>query len=407
MLKRKGIKMESSFNKKGRLIGAILLIAGCCIGAGMLGLPVLSAKAGFIPSLALFFICWLYMAVTGILLLEINLWSSKETHIVSMASKTLGPIGKAVSWLLFLFLFYSLMVAYIAASGSLTSEFLQGYGYSFLPQEIGHFLFCLLFGLLIYLGTAAIDWFNRFLMIGLMITYLGLVAVGLPHIEKELLQHRDWSAATFVIPALIVSFGFHNLVPSVTTYLNRDAKKVIFAILIGSAIPLFIYLVWELLILGLVPLQQFEGALSQGSIATEALKQAGRAPWVTMFAELFAFFAIVTSLLSVALSFTDFLADALQIKKTAQGKVVLVMLVLVPPLFFALLYPNLFLVALNYAGGFGAVILFGILPVLMTWKGRYHQRLGHPQLLPGGKFALGLIFLFALSVVGLQLVNRL
>ncbi len=399
--------MESSFNKKGRLIGAILLIAGCCIGAGMLGLPVLSAKAGFIPSLALFFICWLYMAVTGILLLEINLWSSKETHIVSMASKTLGPIGKAVSWLLFLFLFYSLMVAYIAASGSLTSEFLQGYGYSFLPQEIGHFLFCLLFGLLIYLGTAAIDWFNRFLMIGLMITYLGLVAVGLPHIEKELLQHRDWSAATFVIPALIVSFGFHNLVPSVTTYLNRDAKKVIFAILIGSAIPLFIYLVWELLILGLVPLQQFEGALSQGSIATEALKQAGRAPWVTMFAELFAFFAIVTSLLSVALSFTDFLADALQIKKTAQGKVVLVMLVLVPPLFFALLYPNLFLVALNYAGGFGAVILFGILPVLMTWKGRYHQRLGHPQLLPGGKFALGLIFLFALSVVGLQLVNRL
>lgn len=240
-----------------------------------------------------------------------------------------------------------------------------------------------------------------------MITYLGLVAVGLPHIEKELLQHRDWSAATFVIPALIVSFGFHNLVPSVITYLNRDAKKVIFAILIGSAIPLFIYLVWELLILGLVPLQQFEGALSQGSIATEALKQAGRAPWVTMFAELFAFFAIVTSLLSVALSFTDFLADALQIKKTAQGKVILVMLVLAPPLFFALLYPNLFLVALNYAGGFGAVILFGILPVLMTWKGRYHQRLGHPQLLPGGKFALGLIFLFALSVVGLQLVNRL
>lgn len=399
--------MESSFNKSGRFIGAILLIAGCCIGAGMLGLPVLSAKAGFIPSLALFFVCWLYMAVTGILLIEINLWSAKETHIVSMASKTLGPVGKAVSWLLFLFLFYSLMVAYIAASGSLTSEFLQGYGYSFLPQEIGHFLFCLLFGLLIYLGTAAIDWFNRFLMIGLMITYLGLVAVGLPHIEKELLQHRDWSAATFVIPALIVSFGFHNLVPSVITYLNRDAKKVIFAILIGSAIPLFIYLVWELLILGLVPLQQFEGALSQGSIATEALKQAGRAPWVTMFAELFAFFAIVTSLLSVALSFTDFLADALQIKKTAQGKVILVMLVLAPPLFFALLYPNLFLVALNYAGGFGAVILFGILPVLMTWKGRYHQRLGHPQLLPGGKFALGLIFLFALSVVGLQLVNRL
>ena len=83
--------------KKGSLFGGILLVAGCCIGAGMLGLPVLSAEAGFKPSIFIFIICWLYMVTTGLLLLEVNLWFGKEINIVTMSEKTLGPIGKAVS----------------------------------------------------------------------------------------------------------------------------------------------------------------------------------------------------------------------------------------------------------------------------------------------------------------------
>ncbi len=398
--------MDISPTKKGSLLGAILLIAGCCIGAGMLGLPVLSAKAGFVPSLILFFICWLYMVITGILLVEINLWTHRETHIVSMANQTLGRAGKTISWFVFLFLFYSLMVAYIAASGSLVSDFIQKNIDQALPNVVGSLIFCILFGVLIYLGTNAIDWFNRFLMLGLVVSYVSLIGTGLPHINTELLQHQDWNLATFVIPALIVSFGFHNLVPSLTTYLNREPKKIIQAIVIGSAIPLMIYLLWEVLILGLVPLKDFEQSLNQGEIATEALRSAVGSSWVVESAELFAFFAIVTSLLSVSLSFVDFLSDALSIKKTPKGKILLACLVLAPPFFFALLYPYVFLIALNYAGGFGAVILFGILPVLMTWAGRYRLRLNQTQLMPGGKFTLILIMLFALSIIGIQIYNQ-
>ena len=399
--------MEISPAKKGSLFGAILLVAGCCIGAGMLGLPVLSARAGFIPSVILFFICWLYMAATGILLLEINLWFSKETHIVSMADRTLGRAGKTVSWFVFLFLFYSLMVAYIAASGSLVSDILEKNTGQALPNAAGSLIFCLLVGLLLYLGTNAIDWFNRFLMSGLIVSYVGLVGTGLPYIKPELLQHQDWSLATFVIPALIVSFGFHNLVPSLTTYLNQEPKKIIKAILIGSAIPLVIYLLWEVLILGLVPLEDFERSLNQGEIATEALKSAIGSSWVLEIAESFAFFAIVTSLLSVSLSFVDFLSDALKIRKTPKGKILLSFLVLGPPFLLALIYPHVFLIALNYAGGFGAVILFGILPALMAWRGRYIQNLGKTPLVPGGKPVLILILLFAFTVIGVQIFNQL
>ncbi len=56
----------------GSVLGGVLLVTGCCIGAGMLGLPVMSALTGFYPTLAMFIVGWLFMAVTGLLLLEVN-----------------------------------------------------------------------------------------------------------------------------------------------------------------------------------------------------------------------------------------------------------------------------------------------------------------------------------------------
>jgi tyrosine-specific transport protein len=393
--------MQSQSIKKGNLLGGVLLIAGCCIGAGMLGLPVLSALAGFVPSVFTFLICWLFMVTTGLLLLEVNSWFSEEVSIVTMAEKTLGPIGKAVSWLVFLFLFYSIMVAYVAASGSLVTDFIERFTSLYVHNWVGSLIFCLLFGLLIYLGTGAVDQFNRFLMLGLIIAYVCLVVMGAGHVDTSLLRHQDWKATTVVVPAVIISFGFHNLIPSLKTYFNGHLRPLKWAIVIGSAIPLLIYLIWEWLILGIVPLEEFRGALNQGEMATQALKAAVGSSWILDVAEVFAFFAIITSFLSVALSFVDFLADGLSIEKSPKGKVLLNAFVLLPPFIFALFYPSIFLMALNYAGGFGAVILFGVLPALMVWKGRYQQHMNFPEIVPGGKPVLLTVMSIAVAIMAL------
>lgn len=394
--------MEIDFNQKGKFVGGILLVAGCCIGAGMLGLPVLSAAAGFQPSIAIFVLCWLFMVCTGLLLLEVNLWYGQEINIVSMAEHTLGKVGKAVSWFVFLFLFYSLMVAYVAASGSLVTDFAHRFVGVELHSWIGSFLFCLLFGSAIYSGTGSVDWVNRLLMAGLVLFYVILVYLGASHVDPALLQRKDWSAVTAVIPAVIVSFGFHNLVPSLTTYMKGHVPSLKWIIIIGSAIPLFIYLVWEWIILGIVPAGAFQESLDKGEIATQALENAVGSSWIIDVAQAFAFFAIVTSFLSVALSFVDFLADGLKIEKTPKGRLLLVSLVLIPPFIFAFLYPSIFLMALNYAGGYGAVILFGILPALMAWKGRELHK-DAVRLVPGGKIVLLAIMLFSAWVIALQL----
>lgn len=396
--------------KAGSTTGAMLLIAGCCIGAGMLGLPVISALAGFKPSLLMFLLSWLFMTSTALLLLEVNLWFSEEISLISMAGRTLGIAGKVVSWGCFLFLFYALGVAYIAGSGQLVSSFFEQAAGISLPVWVGSAAIGLLFGICVYLGTKAVDLFNRLLMVGLICSYVLLVALGAPHVHAEYLEYKNWAVAPFVLPLMIISFGFHNLVPSLSTYLRWDLSRMRIAILGGSGLALGIYLIWEWLILGLAsaPGQgTLHQVLDEGEMATQFLKDAVGSSWVVDMAQYFAFFAIVTSFLGNSLSFVDFLADGLKIRKEGLRKVLLCLLVIAPPFILSLIYPHIFLIALNMAGAFGAVILFGVLPALMAWSGRYFKKSGQAHLLPGGKIALAAIIIFALWLMSMQVKDIL
>ena len=397
-------------NSITKVIGACLLVTGSCIGAGMLGMPVLTADVGFYPSIIMFFVCWAFMTATGLLLLEVNLWFKREVSIISMVENTLGKTGKIVAWGTYLFLFYCLTVAYVSGSGALFSNFFMDTFSIEIPIFVGSLLFILLFGMLVYYGTQAVDQFNRLLMFGLVISYILLVILGSQVIQPELLTRKNWSVAPFVIPAMVITFGFHNLVPSLTTYLNRNEGHLKKVFLIGSLLSLGVYLIWQRVMLGIVSFEGTGGmqeALSHGEIATQALRRAVGKAWIVDIAEYFAFFAIVTSFLGVALSFVDFLFDGLKLEKTKENKIFLCSLVLVPPFIIAIFYPNIFLTALSVAGGFGAVILFGVLPVLMAWRGRYILQFKGKHLLPGGKVMLMILLLFSIAVIGITVFQQL
>lgn len=378
------------------------MIAGCCIGAGMLGVPVLCSVAGFIPSSVMFFLCWLFMMTTGLLLLEVNLWFQEEVSISSMVDYTLGPVGRRLSVLLFAYLFYSIMIAYVSGSGTLLSGIAEDVGID-LPKWIGSFVFTALFALMIYLGTAAVDWFNRVLVVGLCLSYIMLIFLGGSHIEPQHLLHREWWGMFLAIPVMIISFGYHNMIPSLTNYLDHARKKLVTVVIVGSAIPLVIYLIWGALILGIVPPDTFKNTIDSGDFATQALKNAVQSPAIFILAEHFAFFAIVSSFITVALSFLDFLADSLHIRKDAWGKFILCLLTLLPPFICAMIYPNIFLTALSFAGVFGALILFGIFPVLMVWRGRYVMKLNRPKIVPGDRSVLVIVLAFAVLAIAFSL----
>jgi len=392
----------------GSVLGGMLLIAGSCIGAGMLALPILTGLAGFFPSLSMLLIAWAFMAFTGLLLVEVNGWFTGQVNLVSMSKEALGQKGRWAAWFSYLFLFYSLLVAYIAASGSIFSAILDSLFHIFIPAWAASLFFTALFGWIVYLGTRPVDLFNRILMVGLIVTYLGMIALGISRIDPQLLLHSAPKYTLLSLPVLVVSFGFQNMIPSLTAYMKGDLRRVRLTILGGSLITLLIYLVWSLLVLGVVPFEGPNGiqeSYERGEEATIALRATLGSTWISYFAQGFAFFAIITSFLAQGLTLTHFLADGFKLPPIRKHLRWLCLLALLPPLFFALYNPQIFFKALSFAGGICAMILFGILPVSMAWVGRYRRKHRSNYHVSGGKPALIIALLFSLLVIGCELAR--
>ncbi|MBS0654040.1 MAG: tyrosine transporter, partial [Verrucomicrobia bacterium] len=110
----------------GHVLGGTLLIAGTTIGVGMLALPVATGEGGFLPAITIYILCWLFMLCTGLLLLEVCTWMPKDSNLITMAHRLLGPIGKDVCWVVYLFLFVTVMIAHVVGGGSVLSEITNG-----------------------------------------------------------------------------------------------------------------------------------------------------------------------------------------------------------------------------------------------------------------------------------------
>ena len=363
---------------RGKVYGGTLLVSGTTIGAGMLALPVTTGLAGFLPSVMLFIAYWLFMTFTAFLFLEVNLWMEHNANIVTMAKRTLGPWAQAASWLVYLFLLYCLTAAYIAGGGSLFSDSFTALTGIAVPTWITPLPLLFLFGYFIFKGTRSVDVINRILMVGLVIAFILLIVVLLPHEELPLLAHADWPLLSIGVSVVATSFGFHIIIPSLTTYLNRNVRQLKQVIFIGSLIPLIVYIVWNFLTLGVIPVEGQNGLMEgykQGANGAHLLTLALNNPLISLVARSFSIFAIVTSFLGVSLSLMHFLADGLKLKEAGKGKALLLLLTFIPPLLFTLFYPRAFLAALEYAGAFGVILLLGVLPILMVWKGRaVHRR---------------------------------
>jgi tyrosine-specific transport protein len=255
------------------------------------------------------------------------------------------------------------------------------------------------FAPVIYLGARSVDRLNMALISGVIFFYLGFVAVSVGSVQLELLGHGNWGKATLALPILFTAFTYQVIIPTLMTYMERNVRKIRLAIVLGSSIPLLIYLVWEFLILGIVPPDGANGlkeAALLGQNAVSPLKHFVKSEWILTFSHWFAFFALTTSFIPLALSFFDFLADGLKWKKTGSHKLALCALVFGIPTFIAILYPNIFLVALGYAGGISCAFLFGLMPPVMAWVGRYIKRYpDNVHQLPGGKPVLIALMLFA------------
>lgn len=382
---------------KNQVFGGALLIAGTTLGAGMLGFPTSTSFGGFVPSAIVFLLVWLVMLASAFFFLDANLSIKEPSNMVTMAEKRLGMWGKVLCWIVYLLLLYSLTAVYIAGSTELfvdTIKDLTGYT---MPSWLAPFSLPIVFGGFIYAGTRGVDLVNRLLMFGLILAYFALVFFVPSQVNVDRLAHMDFPAILVAVPVIFTAFGYSIIIPSLSTYLKRDRKLLSRAIWIGSLIPIVVYLLWQVLVLGAVPMDLLADAYHKGTPATSALAKVLQHPFVILAAKFFTFFAIVTSFIGVTLSLSDFLRDGFKIKRTHTGRVIAILLTFIPPLFFVITYPRAFYLALEYAGLFVAILLV-FLPAAMVWKLKAYQK---------KKLYVAFVIFLALLAVGVDIALQM
>jgi len=395
----------------GHILGGSLMVAGVTIGVGMLAMPLVTYQGGFFPALALYLICWFFMLCTGLLLLEACLWMPRGANMITMARTLLGPIGQAVCWITYLFLFLLIMISLISGGGGLIAEILD----QIPPAWVSIFIFVIIFAPFVYLGTLSVDHANSALMIGLFLSYLIFVLFLINFVNFELLKRVDWLKSFIAIPILFVAFAYQSIIPTLVTYMDRNVKKIRLSIFIGTGIAFIVYVFFEFTILGAIPAEgpnSLMQAAASGQISIFPLKAfAGYSHFLSsvqnnylfLFAKIFAFFAITTSFITVSLAYRDFLADGLKWEKTPKKKLWLCCLIFSPPTVISMIFPNLFLKAASYAGGYFCAILFGLFPILMVWAGRHiHHYPDETKQLFGGKYFLSVLILFVIFEIAIH-----
>ena len=395
-----------------KLIGGVLLMVGCTIGAGILGLPVATAELGFAGSVALLVAGWLVITICAFLVLEVTMWLPEGTNLISMAGATLGKWGQAFTWIIYLVLLYSFICAYIAGGGDLFHYLLQVAGFT-VSLQVSTLLFTVLFGFIVYLGMRTVDYTNRALMFVKLSAFLALVFSALPFVSAIHLNNH--ATTHFVTPSSMMvtaaAFGSLMIIPSLRTYFNGDIKSLRKAIVIGFLISLFCYIAWDMVIMGVIPwggalgLEQLTHSQTTNSDILKALDMVLHKPLVMMFAQCFTSICMTTSFLSISLCLTDFLSDGLRMPKRGVNNLMIHGVAFIPPVLIVLFYPGGFMRALEYAG-ICIVVLMILMPPLMVWRGRYHCKFTeecHQGRAAYNKVFLVTMIVFAMMMLGLGL----
>jgi len=403
-LPHRASQLASPLLRENDTVTSASLIAGTTVGAGVLALPAVTLPAGVVPSTLVLALVWLYMLVSGLLIAEANLQVMAATGradvgLLGTIQALLGKGGVVIAGVLYMFIHYALLVAYIARGGDLLTgglvnlEKLVGLSVQ-IPLWWGHIAFAVLFGSLLYWGSERfVGWINAVLLAVVIVAFAALLVLCAGNLAPERWLHRSWGAASSTVPVIVVAFVYHNVVPIVTTRLAGDVRKVRSAIVLGALVPLVMFVVWNAVILGSVDAVGGNAAIDLEVAVIdpiERLRLVRSQPALGQVISIFSEFAIATSfigfvygLLNVFRDLASFIdrnrtedteqsefAETVPSEATTKSfqKPLRYLLVLIPPLALSVTSPNIFFSAIDLAGAFGNSILFGIIPAVMAWK---------------------------------------
>ena len=389
-----------------KTIGSTLLVAGTMIGAGMLAMPLTSAGIGFGFTLVLLLGLWALLTFSALLFVELYQTAESDAGIGTLAEQYFGKAGRIIATAVLIIFLYALIAAYVSGGGSLLKDLLpESFG-----DKVSILLFTVIFGSFIVIGTHSVDKINRVLFFVMLAAFAVVLSLMLPEIKFDNLMATPIDNALIISasPVFFTAFGFHGSIPSLNKYLDGNVKALRISILAGSAITLCAYILWQMSTHGLLTQNEFLQILKEDATLNGLVKATLAITGSNIIAgavKLFSTLALVTSFLGVGLGLLECIEDLLKRSfNISAGRIPLGLMTFIPPLVFALFYPEGFILALGYAGqmfAFYAVVL----PVSLVWKARRtHTNL--PYKVWGGNLTLIIVLVLGVIITSIPFAIR-
>lgn len=350
-----------------QIVSIGFLIVGNLVGAGILALPINTGLAGFIPSVLGLLLTSAAMYYSSVILSREAIERKESTfNYPSLYRYYLGQTGEWVAIVANLIILWGLLTAYLTGITAIVGNLFH---LSVAPVWImlGFFAVVTVISLA---GIASIQKYIAVLVVIKCAAFVVIVYLAGGHIKTDNLTHVNWPLFVCGIPILVTAFHFHNIIPAICETLHWDGKLIRRTMLIGMAMGFAMNCAWLLVGIGVLPLDGSPvgiiNAFQKNLPATVPLALIINSSVFLVLSMFFAMIAITTAYLANGMGLIGFMDDIIHHRTGKTNPVTSRILAFGPPLAIALIYPDLFLKAIDFAGGFGIVTLFGILPAIIA-----------------------------------------
>jgi tyrosine-specific transport protein len=377
-----------------KLLSPSFIVAGNVLGVGLLALPIKLGLSGYLPSLLDIIIICAAMIISALVISERLPREKKIFDIPSFFQKEMGTLGRWIAIICNLIILYGIIIAYLSGISTIIHKIIP----LDLPRSAITIAYFILATSLVVFGKNVLRKSSTIILIAILICFAILIATGSSHFDIGLMQYANWKFLPLGLPVVISAFHFHNVIPTVSACVHHNKHALHKVILIGVGIGLVMNLTWSSIVLGTLPHATILDAFLHGIPATVPMTFLLNSHLFTVAGLIFAALALTASYIANGAGLYGFIRDMLYSYGKIENKILAGCIAFLPALIFALIYPNIFLAALDIVGGIGEAMLFAVLPGLILMRMMRNKS----KIFYGVGFAIFAIGVFVMIFVALE-----
>jgi len=341
---------QGVYKKIASVSDAVFMITGMTIGAGVLGIPYVVAQVGLGVGLLYILVLGAVMLFLNLMIGEIAVRTDGNLQLPGFAGKYLGRWAKDLLSLTIVLSSAGALLAYVVGEGEILSALFGG------NPVMWSVVFWSVASLVVWRGLQSAKRVTKILSFAVIAIIVGLSLFLTPHVNLN--YFFEFHAASLFLPYGVILFALHAspAIAEAHALLPGSQKHFRKALIIGTLIPIAVYILFAFAVVGVMGLNTTE-------VATIGLgSRFGQI--ILVIANVFAALAMTTGYIGLGIALKQSLVWDHKIKPF-----IATLFVLALPITLFTLGVRSFVAILDTVGGL-FIGIEAILMVLVYWKAK-------------------------------------